>query len=186
MYMVNKFISSKKRCIITSSLLFFFILFGNSCSGQDISKQYTFSYQQDGILYFINPQGDWENKKENAELVYDITYHTMRDSLVFNFSCLSKQNLSPKIITIIIGNDSIISTVDKIFIETRKSKFHYRYSAKFSFEEFYNMIQTDSDSPHILLSLDQENPLILSINGSKWLKQSYVLQKIFNLIALNK
>ncbi|MEA3476940.1 MAG: hypothetical protein U9R60_02080 [Bacteroidota bacterium] len=185
--MASKIILLKKRCVIITSFLVYLILFVVlSGVSQNISKQYIVSQQEDGLLYFINPQEGWNSKKVKAELIYDITYNTSNDSLVFNFSLLTKQNIYPEGICVINGSDSLSSQVNKIYIDTQKSKYHYRYTTIFTFDDYYTLIKHDTSQALIIIYLKNNDPVVLTISKNQWLKQRDILVRIFNLIALNK
>lgn len=175
-----------RRYLGASSLFFLLSIIVIPASAQDISKYYIASYQEDGILYFINPMGDWKNSKENADFSYDITYHTANDSMVCNFSLLTQVNSAPQLITVKIGEKSLVSKCDKIFIETKKSRYHYRYTAVMDFEAFDNLVQSGSGEASVVISLENQQGIVLTIAQSKWQKQHDILQKIFNIISLNK
>ena len=185
--MASKIILLKKRCVVITSFLLYLILFVVlSGVSQNISKQYIVSQQEDGLLYFIDSQEGWNNKKVKAELIYDITYNTSNDSLVFNFSLLTKQNIYPEGICVINGSDSLSNQVNKIYIDTQKSKYHYRYTTIFTFDDFYTLIKHGTSRALIIIYLKNNDPVVLTISKNQWLKQRKILEGIFNLIALNK
>jgi hypothetical protein len=184
--MENDKINGRMRWIVTSSLLLVLLLSCKYSQSQDISKYYIASYQEEGILYFIDPLEDWKNRKEKADFSFDITYFTANDSLVYNFSLLTKANSAPQFLTIKLGDESLFTKCEKIFIEAEKSRYHYRYSAKIAFDDFYRFIQTKAEEPLIIVSLENQQEIIFSTTQSKWLKQHDILQRIFIIISLNK
>jgi hypothetical protein len=184
---VSSCFSKRRRYLGASSLFFLLVaLIINPVTAQDISKYYIASYQEEGILYFINPMEDWKNSKEKADFNFDITYHTAKDSLVCNFSLLTKINSAPQFITFKIGDESLLCRCQKIFIETEKSRYHYRYTATMDFEECNNLIQSSSDEAFFVIKLENQQGIVLSMTQAKWQKQHDILKKIFNIISLNK
>ena len=131
-----------------------------SVSGQNISNKYSSSYQNNGMLYFIFPQNGFNNNKLGSKLDYDITYLTTNDV------------------------NNITSRVKKIYIETKKQKWHYRYSTQISFIDL-NKFFTPTDNAKIILYTKEEN-ITLSIKPSNWNKLASLTKKILTLISSNK
>jgi hypothetical protein len=155
-----------------------------SVSGQNISNKYSSSYQNNGMLYFIFPQNGFNNNKLGSKLDYDITYLTTKDTATLNFSYFEESNR--KIDSFGFFNDvnNITSRVKKIYIETKKQKWHYRYSTQISFIDL-NKFFTPTDNAKIILYTKEEN-ITLSIKPSNWNKLASLTKKILTLISSNK
>jgi len=166
--------------------LFFVPLLLLTCTinGQNISKYYTSSLQENGTLYFIIPQSGFNNNKINGKLTYDITYLTTNDTATLNFSYFDMANRDIDSVVFIGVNKKCSSSVKKIFIETKKQKWHYRYSSKILFTDLINFFN-QSDNPKIILYTKQ-GAVELNIKARTWKKQSSVTTKILTLIKYNK
>jgi len=161
----------------------YFILTLN-VSGQNISNKYSSSYQNNGMLYFIFPQNGFKNNKLGSKLNYDITYLTTKDTATLNFSYYEKSNRKIDSIGFFNERTKINSRIKKIYIETKKQKWHYRYSTQISFIDL-NKFFTTTDNAKIIVYTKQEN-IILSIKSSSWNKQASTIKKILTLISSNK
>ncbi len=179
-------VNNKKRAWIKRSfiLLLFFHLICFIAKAQNISKFYTSSIQENGILYFIEPKQEFSNKKERAKLIYDLTYLAGNDSISVNFTYTN--NFVKKIDSIVLIQEKIRlhSKTKKIFIETNKNVWVHRYSAIFSFNEFTKIFKQNKQAQ--ILIYFQNKPVKLEINDKKWKKTSHIITKIFNLIEANK
>lgn len=173
-------VAQQLRHLIFTSLL----LLNISVVGQNISKYYTSSIQQNGTLFFIFPQSGFENSKIKAKLTYDITYLTKNDSAVLIFSFFDKTLREIDSIVFISVNKKYTSAVKKIFVEPKKQKWHFRYNSKFQFNELDEIFNSVS-KPRIILYTKQ-GEVELDIKAKKWKKHSSITNKIFTLIKYNK
>lgn len=174
----------KKACF-TRFLMYFALLFlVTPIQGKNISKYYISSMQENGILYFILPQKGFEDKKSGSSLIYDITYLTTKDSVTFNFSYLDKSEKAIDSIALIYEDKQIRSLVQKIFIETKKEKWNYRYSSNFSYTDIVHFFNQKGNGKIRLYT--QQEEVNLCIGKKKWGKISEVTNKILKLISYNK
>jgi len=180
--MVNNNI--KRACNSRSFLLFFFLSICSITNAQKISKFYTSSMQDDGILYFIEPKQEFKNKKEHCKFIYDLTYLTVNDSISLNFTY--SDNLIREIDSIVFIQEKIrlSSKAEKIFIETNKNVWKHRYSGRFSFNDFNEIFKQDKQA--LVLVYFQNKTIQLEINNKKWKKTSTIISKIFSLIKANR
>ena len=132
------------------------------------------------MLYFILPQSGFKNNKFNSKFIYDITYLTTNDSVTLNFSYYDKSNRDIDSIMFMCDNSEITSNTEKIFVETKKKKWHYRYSTQILFTDLNNFY-SKPDNPKIILYSDQEI-VELYIKTKHWEKQSSIIRKILTLI----
>jgi len=160
------------------------LLMTSTIYGQNISKHYTSSLQEKGTLYFILPQSGFENKNIKSNLVYDITYSTKNDTVIFNFSYFDKMKRTLDSVALVNVNQRFSSIANKIFIETKKSEWHYRYSSKFLFTNI-NIFFNQPGNPKIILYTEQ-GMVELKIKTKIWKKQSSVTKKILTLIKYNQ
>lgn len=174
--MANKGIQIWVRIIIAP----IFLILTLNANGQNISKHYTSSIQSNGMLYFILPQSGFKNNKVNSTFIYDITYLTTNDSVTLNFSYYDKSNRDIDSIMFMRDNSEITSNTEKIFVETKKKKWHYRYSTQILFTDLNNFY-SKPDNPKIILYSGQEI-VELYIKTKHWEKQSAIIRKILTLI----
>lgn len=166
-------------------LLFLSLLFlANTSNGQNISKYYTSSLQGNGMLYFIFPQSGFNNKEVNSTFIYDITYLTTNDTITLNFSYFDKSKYDIDSIAFVSNNETCSTKVKKIFIETKKQKWHCRYSSKVLFSDL-NSFLNQSGKPKIILYTKQ-GVVELTIKARIWKKKSSVTKKILTLIKYNQ
>lgn len=180
--MVNNQI--KMECFARHLFFVSLLLLTSTINGQNISKYYTSSLQGNGTLYFIFPQSGFNNNKINSKLIFDITYLTTNDTVTLNFSYFDKSNRDIDSVVFIGDNKKYSSSVKKIFIETKKRKWHYRYSSKILFTDL-NIFFIQSDKPKIIL-YTQQGVVELTIKARIWKKQSSVTKKILTLIKYNQ
>ncbi len=184
MFTVN---NSIKLAYLVRQLFFVLILLLISSiysNGQNVSSYYTSSLQEKGTLYFILPQTGFEEGITKNKFTYDITYLTNNDTAIVNFSYFDKLDRTFDSIVFVSSNKKISSNLKKLFIETKKLKWHYRYSSKFLFTDidgFFNQ----SESPKIML-YTQQGIVELKMKTKTWKKQSGVVRKIIALIKLNR
>lgn len=183
MFMVNNHL---KRTYLVRPFLFFLFLIvaAGTTNAQKLSKYYTSSMQENGVLYFIEPKQEFRNSKENSKFTYDLTYLTSNDTIFLNFSHLDNTIRVIDSISIIQGNKRISSDAKKIFIETHKKYWKHRYSSKFLFNDI-NLLFQQEKSPTVVVYYEN-NATQLEIRKSKWKKQSAIISKILMLIKANK
>jgi hypothetical protein len=161
-----------------------YLTFTLNVNGQNISKNYSSSIQNNGMLYFVFPQKGFENNKYRGKLTYDITYLTSKDTATLNFSYFEKSKRD--IDSISFSNEAIkfSGSVKKIFIETNKLNWHYRYSTKVSFTDL-NSFFIPNSNPKITI-YSKQGDILLSTKQSDWIKKASKTKKILTLISLNK
>lgn len=164
-------------------LFLFFITICNITNAQKISKYYTSSMQENGVLYFIEPKQKFKNKTERCKLYYDLTYLTTKDSISLNFTYYDNALRVIDSISFIQNNKQISSNAEKIFIETDKKLWQHRYAAKFSFNDLNSIFQQETATT-ILIYYENETTQ-LEIKNSSWKRQSEIMSKILTLIKAN-
>lgn len=140
--------------------------------------------QEEGVLYFILPKSGFKNIKQKSELNYDITYFSANDSATLNFSYFDKPFQTIDSLLFTTGNKIHSFRVKRIFIETKKKKWHYRYSTTIAFKDLIGIFNHTERVEIILYT--QHDPIALNIKPKTWNKQSAVLEKIFTLIKHNQ
>ncbi len=166
---------------------FFLLLFSLICgvsNAQKISKYYTSSLQDNGILYFIEPKQEFSNSKEDCKIIYDLTYLTANDSISLNFTYSDKIFREIDSIALVQGKINLSSKVNKIFIETDKNIWKHRYSAKYRFNDFYKIFK--SKELMYILIYSSNKTIKLDIKKKRWKKKSSIILKILNLIKANR
>jgi hypothetical protein len=168
--------------------LFFVLILLSASSinsnGQNISSHYTSSLQKKGTLYFILPKSGFEEGSTKNEFTYDITYLTSNDTVTVNFSYFDKLDRTFDSIVFVSSNKKFSSNVKKLFIETKKLKWHYRCTSKFLFNDIDGFFNQPED-PKIML-YTQQGIVELKMKTKTWKKQSAVVRKIIALIKLNR
>ena len=186
--MANKKSRSEGLKMKKSFAFFLFLalfLLSNPTFTQNISKYFSSSIQDSGTLYFIEPPAEFSNKSDRAKLVFDLTYLTNQDSVVLNFSLFKQELVAVNYLQFLSEDEKQIqSPVKKIFIDSKKNKWHHRYSAKFSFKDLKQLFH-QKQKASILISLSQSE-IPLQIKKNKWKKNTAILSKIFTLIEANK
>lgn len=162
----------------------FLIAVAFNVNAQNISKHYTASLQNNGTLYFIYAQNGFEHQQIKSRLSYDITYLTTNDTAVLTYSYFDKSTLDIDSISFTGGGEVYTSSAKKIFIETKKEKWHYRYSSRLLFTDLNNFFD-QAKNPKIILYTKQ-GLIELTIKTKAWKKQSYVTKKILTLIKYNR
>jgi hypothetical protein len=169
------------------SLPLLFFLFSLSTlvelKAQKISKYYTVSSQKNGSLYFIEPEYGFENKKENCELIFDMTFLSTQDTLLLNFSLVSPEITEIDSISFTSSQKNISSQSEKLFIEDEKKSWKHRYSSQFLFVEVYEVFQSEESPILTIYSEGQKIPLTMKQN--KWKKERDIVSKIFKMIQVN-
>ncbi|WP_143159121.1 hypothetical protein [Mesonia phycicola] len=156
----------------------------STVNAQKISKYFTSSMQDNGVLYFIEPKQEFENDKEDSSLFYDLTYLTSNDTVTFNFTYVDKKVREIDSITFVLEDNEITIPVNKIFIESSKNVWKHRYSAKFLFEDL-TLIFQQKGRASLLVHYEGEE-VKLKIKQKKWDKQSKILSKILYMIKANR
>jgi len=169
------------RHLLIVSLL---ILSASIINGQSISKYYTSSIQDNAMLYYILPQSGFNNSVSNNSFIYDITYLTTNEYATLNFSYYDKLDRTIDSLVLVNSHQRFSLSVKKIFIETKKTKWHYRYSSQILFSDL-NIFFKVADKPKIIL-YTKEGVVELFIKEKTWKNQSEITSKILTLIKYNK
>lgn len=186
--MESNFLISKKGVIYSPLFYFLFLCLGlglsnNQIYAQKLSNYYTSYNQEDGILYYVFENRDFYNPSDKSDFYYDLTYHSAKDSVSFNFTYFSKEPLNIDKIEFASTNGKIDYPVKKIFIEKDKKAWKHRYSANIPFkeiEEFFNLSAAEIN----LISAESQNNY--QSKTKKWKKQSSIVLDILQMIELNK
>ncbi len=151
---------------------------------QKIKKCYVSSIQQKGTLYFIRPQKGFKNKSYGSSFVYDMTCFSSSDSVTLNFSYFDKNNRALDSLCLIGQSKKITALVSKIFVETKKTKWHYRFTSRILFSDleiFFNENEIGT-----MALIDKKNTIPLYASKKRWKKNAAINAKIFQLIRYNK
>ncbi|MCU0360166.1 MAG: hypothetical protein MUF75_05515 [Bacteroidia bacterium] len=157
--------------------------YSNTTKAQKIKKYYVSFKQEKGTLFFIRPQDGFKNASLHSHLKYDITCLSGSDSLTINFSYFDKTSRTLDSLALQTGAKRSASALKKIFIETQKSYWHYRFSARFSIrdaEDFFNQVMAPK-----LEVVDKKDTIVLTCKKRTWEKNSKINQKIFQLVRYN-
>jgi len=166
-------------------LLFLFMAFAwiSELNAQKISKYYSVSFQKNGSLYFIEPEYGFENRSENCELIFDMTYLSSQDSLLLNFSFISPEIVEIDSISFVTAQNTISSESQKLFIEDEKKAWKHRYSSQFLFDEVQLLFQSEK-SPTLAVHSNGDM-ITLTMKQNKWKKERDIVSKILKMIQVN-
>ncbi|TAJ10103.1 hypothetical protein DMA11_19445 [Marinilabiliaceae bacterium JC017] len=151
---------------------------------QNISKAYSSLLQKDNVLYFIFPHDGFRNHQLGSEFEYDMTYLSEKDSVTLNFSYFDEQERTITGLEFVIADKKITNSAKRIFVDNKKSKWHYRYSTKLLFNDLKDLF-LQQNCPQLTLLTPKEK-IMLSIKTGKWKKQAMINSKIFKLICYNQ
>lgn len=175
-----------KRTQILRPLLFLLAVtvFSTKAFPQKISKYYTSNSQENGTLYFIEPQEEFQNKQAKQELIYDLTYLTANDSVSLKFTFTDKESRTVDSIRLQSDQKTITGSTKKLFVDLKRNTWQHRYAVDLAFDdlaEFYRK----AEKPKVIIYYSGKSTF-LSIKDRKWKKESAVLSKVFKLIEQNK
>lgn len=157
----------------------------SSLNAQKLSKYYTSKVQEKGELYFLFPHYGFCNRAADSELEYDLTYLTSQDSVTLNFSYIDEHRRSLKSMTFVYAGKKLSNKVHRIFVDSKKKKWHYRYSTRFSYADL-DQLFSQKNIPSIILGDSKSGDIKLQIKKGKWEKQALIAAKIFELINYNR
>lgn len=160
-----------------------FCLFSIVTSAQKISKFYTSSLQANGMLYFFKPQKGFAGSGSHGKLINDVTLFAKSDSLTFNFSYFDKTALQLEQISFVSATHTITVPLQKLYVETKKNNWHYRYSARL-LQKSLQLFYASDKIPGIILQTNQ-GEILLSVSKRQWQKIAGRNRRLFTLVALN-
>ena len=175
---------SKRVCHAYPFLISFLLLLSSVCSAQNISKYYKSSKQENGVLYFVMPKMEFDNKSNGSNLNYDITYLTTLDSATVNISFTDDSVNSIDRISFVQNGKEFSSNPKKIYIEPHKSKWVHRYTSRFLFNDLHFLFAQEI-SPKMILHTSA-GAKELTVNQSSWRKNSVIVSRVFSMIKLSK
>ena len=150
---------------------------------QKINKYYVSFKQAKGTLFFIRPQKGFKSTPNHSHFTYDMTCISGSDSLSLNFSYFDKTPRALDSLALLIGPKRRSSSLQKIFIETKKSYWHYRFTTRLAVkdvEAFFNLTEGA-----LFQLIEKESVIGLDCKKRKWKKNSQINRKIFQLIRYN-
>ncbi len=151
--------------------------------GQKIKKYYVSSIQPKGTLYFIRPQKGYKNTSYRSSFIYDITCFSRADSVTLNFSLFDKNSRTIDSLCLIGTSKKTCVPVTKIFVETKKSAWHYRFTSRISIEDVEHFFNGGMGN-FALIEKNKNIPLVT--NKKRWKKYATINTKIFQLIRYNR
>lgn len=168
-------------------IIFICLLFGIPISAQKINKDYIFYPQENGNLYFIYPQKGFTslNKTDRKGLEYDITYLTTGDSITFTYTYINTEICKSEAISFLTSDNQVLfkGEAQMLFIQPHKKNWRHRGTVKIPYAkavEFYGQIP-----PARLQFHTNKQDIQYQIADSKWEKQRYLINRIFEIIANN-
>ena len=190
LYMVNKqTLRVPLRAPVLSMMRYSFILLllalcVTTTQAQKISKYYTSRLQEANKLFFIFPHDGFQNRELHSHLEYDLTYLTEKDSITMNFSYFDEEEREIDSISFNLSGMELVSPAKRIFVETHKKKWHYRYSAELLYDDLERLFK-QGETPELLLHCRKSTVQLLIKKGT-WKKQAMINGKIFRLMQYNK
>ncbi len=160
-----------------------FILVHGKTAAQNLSKYYVSSVQPTGILYFILPQTNFNNPDTKKDFIIDVTYLNSKDSATVNFTFLDKENINPETITIAYSSWKYQTPVKRIYVDTEKDQWRYRYTFSIPFDQL--VLFYKAKDPAITLSTGSAH--VVSVKTVKqWEKNAEINNRIVQIIQKNK
>ncbi len=151
---------------------------------QKIKNHYVSSIQQKGTLYFIRPQKGFKNKRAGSSFVYDMTCFSSSDSVTLNFSYFDKNSRTLDSLYLMAGSIKTGFPIVKIFIETKKSRWHYRFTSRVSLNDLEAFFKATEMGTMALI--EKHKPIPLTSTKRRWKKYAAINTRIFQLIRHNK
>ena len=168
--------------LFKNSLILTILLVPGILFSQKIDNKYTSLKQEKGVFFFIKPIKGFKSIKKNNKFIYDITFITIKDTAVFNFSYFEKRGLDINRIMFKNENFSLSYKASKLFIDTKNAKWHYRYTVNIPFIELSNFFAGNN----LIITLEtQQGDVKISMSKRKWKGHSAKMNKIMILIKLN-
>lgn len=180
--MVNK--SKWGVHFLAPPLLFLLLCFHNNAQAQKINKYFTSLSQPNGVLYHVFSFASYNSSNSNSSFDFDVTYLSLSDSVVLNYTVLSSTPLQIKDITF--GNTVGMIDIEskRLYIDNFKGKWRSRYSSTISKDYFIKLINADTSIDLIVESENSEQ--IFLLKGKVWDKHKLILKQIFQTILLNE
>jgi len=163
--------------------LLLFLFFGN-VDAQNITRKYVTSNNAYGGIYHIFPQKGYKNIEGRGKFIYDITLLSYKDTATINFSIYHKDVLRIDSICYNIENKIQCFQANKLYINTKKDKWHYRYSiniVKKDIEKIYGSAKV----PALINIKTGDKDLVFQIKSKKWERIASINRKILTIISYN-
>ena len=156
-------------------------------TAQKINKDYIFYPQENGNLYFIFPQKGFtsENKSDIKGLEYDITYLTTSDSLTISYTYINKEICKPETIAFHSFNNQMLfqGSTEMLFVQPFKQNWKHRGIIKIPLSKATQIY--GQELPFNLQIHTNKKVIQYQITYSKWKKQSYLINRVFDIITNN-
>lgn len=154
-------------------------------TAQNLKNKYSSRIADDGGIYFIHPVKGFKGTNIKSDLVFDMTYFTTSDSVTFNFTYYDDIASPVDSIEFIDDTNTKLFSADMIFLEPhKKNKWAHRVTSRIPY--IFIEDQFRKDKPFILRILLGENAYIFEMKEKEWKKQAPVINKILQVISLNK
>jgi|GEM_PF-3845360 len=164
-------------------LLFIVFLPVLNARGQDYKKYYKSQTKENNTLYFFPANTVFKSKDKKQTLVYDITFRTDWDSVIVNFSYLSKKAGAVDHLTISGNGTEIKEYTRKLFIEKEKKYWHNRYSISLSKDLFFSLFT--SKTPLTINVCMKSDCDIMQTSDRDWKFHASIIEHVHQLILLN-
>ncbi|GHT25592.1 hypothetical protein FACS189430_12230 [Bacteroidia bacterium] len=147
---------------------------------QDLKKYYVSSIQPAGILYFILPQTNFTNPASHTGFSMDVTYLDSGDSATVNFTYSDPANIELRSITFAYLEWGYRAPVKRIYIDTNKNLWVYRYTFAIPFRDLSLFYRTKE--PQITLTTDS-GAIPLKAEKAQWKKNADISGRIIGMIG---
>lgn len=152
-------------------------------NAQKLSKYYVSYSQPAGMMYFIQPQTNFNNTATKEKFISDVTYIDSNDSATINFTFSDKDDLNLKTITVAYGNWQYQSDVQRIYVDMDKKRWRYRYTFQIPFEQLVLFYR--AKAPVITLATDSSRNISVK-TIKQWKKNAEINNHIMQIIQKNK
>lgn len=139
----------------------------------------------EGTVYFIHPQKGFKDMLTGRDLVYDITYLTNRDSATYNFTFYHKIASPVDSVSFTSNNGLMILPAGMLFIEPyKKDLWKHRVTVKIPNQYIEGLYE--NTEPYNIRLYSGNNKYEFVMKQKQWKEQSLIVNKIFQLILINK
>jgi len=130
--------------VITQFVIMALLLQLGQAFAQGLDKYYTRKVQENGDIFFVFPNDDFNNKTNRTAFLFDITYRQGNDSATINFTYYTPEPDPANSLIVKSSATRCVLPTEKIYIDFAKKSWIQRYAAKISFGELRTLFKPDS------------------------------------------
>lgn len=166
-------------------ILFSLYLVPCTAKAQSIENRYQSHLNADGVTYFIRPKHIGHHENING-FNYDITYHTSKDSVILNFSIMTKKPVKVDGLVLSCGEKKYVgSGVSALYVDIFGDKYEIRTTSRFSLKDVWE-VYSQKEALCFGIHFDNGEEGSATYSLSKWKKDSKMISRILDLINLQR